>query len=71
MNWMLISESHDEKIRCIGVYATERAANFIKRNKEGRKDGNEYQVIESDSPLRPESAWKVDKHLEYLDSKNQ
>mgnify|MGYP003129759277 CR=1 FL=1 len=71
MNWMLISETRDEKFRCVGVYATKEAANFIKRNKEGRKDGSRYEVIESNSNLRPESSWKVDKHLEHLSSKNQ
>ena len=71
MNWMLVSESRDEKLRCVGVYATKKAANFIKRNREGKRDGNSYEVIESNSPLRPESSWKVDKHLDYLSSKNQ
>ena len=71
MNWMLVSESRDESKRCVGVYATKEAANFIKRNKEGRKDGLQYEIIESDSSLRPESSWKVDSHLKHLASKNQ
>lgn len=70
MNWMLVSESLDNRLTCIGVYATLKAAKFIKRNKEGKKDGCRYKIIKSDSSLRPETSWKVDKYLESLRSLN-